>query len=467
MMPRLQDLTTPVKRAIWWAQAAAMLLFGALFGALLVGQAGPALAQDASPGAIVVLTVRGVIDPVVAQYIERSLSEANQAGAELVIIRLDTPGGLDTAMRDIVQAILNSAVPVAVFVEPSGARAASAGVFITMAAHVAAMAPGTNIGAAHPVDLSQGEMPEVMEDKVTNDAAAYIQAIAQQRGRNADWGEEAVRQSAALPAHQAQERQVVDLVADDLADLLTRLDGYQITVVGDEITLDLAGAVVEERPMTWLEVIAHGIVDPNIAYILLSLGTIALIAEFYNPGAIFPGVTGVIALILAFVALGSLPVNWGGTALIGLAFLLFLLDLNVAGFVLSIAGTISFVLGSLFLFSPFTPVAPTMPRLSVSPWLWGGMTVLLVGFFSLALTAALRAQRRTVLMSPQMAVGATGVALTSLDPQGVVQVQSETWTARTAGEPVAAGERVEIIERDGLRLQVRRLNQEQETSADK
>jgi membrane-bound serine protease (ClpP class) len=418
--------------------------------------AGPAFAQRTLRGAVVVLKVHGVIDPVVAQYVEQGIDAANDADAGLVVIQLDTPGGLDTPMRDIVQAILNSDVPVAVFVAPSGARAASAGVFITMAAHVAAMAPGTNLGAAHPVNLSQGEMSSTMESKMTNDAAAYIQAIAQERGRNAEWAEEAVRQSASLPAQQALERQVVELVADDLTDLLAKLDGHKVAVGGSEVTLELATAVVEEYPMTWLQVIAHGIVDPNIAYLLLSLGTIALIAEFYHPGTIVPGVTGVISLILAFVALGSLPVNWGGIALIVVAFVFFILDIKVAGFALSVAGTISFVLGSLLLFSPFRPTAPTMPRLSVSPWLLGGMTALLVGFFSVALTAALRAQKQTVLMSTQRLVGVTGIVLSDLDPQGVIQVQSETWTAIADAGPVSAGESVEVIGTEGLRLRVRR-----------
>ena len=208
--------------------------------------------------------------------------------------------------------------------------------------------------------------------------------------------------------------------------------------------------------MTWLQVIAHGIVDPNIAYLLLSLGSIALIAEFYHPGAIIPGVTGVISLVLAFVALGSLPVNWGGTALIVVAFIFFILDMKVAGFALSVAGAISFVLGSLLLFSPFRPTAASMPRLSVSPWLLGGMTALLVGFFSIALTAALRAQKQTVLMSTQRLVGAIGIAQSDLDPEGVIQVQSETWTAIADAGPVSAGESVEVIETEGLRLRVRR-----------
>jgi membrane-bound serine protease (ClpP class) len=240
--------------------------------------------------------------------------------------------------------------------------------------------------------------------------------------------------------------------------LLDKLDGRKLIIKDREVVLNLTAATIAERPMNWLEVIAHGIVDPNIAYVLLSLGTLALIAEFYHPGAIIPGVTGVIALIVAFVALGSLPVNWGGIALIGLAFLLYILDLKVAGFALSIAGTVSFVLGSLLLFSPFTPTAPTMPRLSVSPWLLTGMTALLVGFFTFALTAALRAQKQTVLMGTNVLVGATGIAVSNLDPQGVVQVMNETWTATADSESVDSGEKIEVIDADGLRLRVRRLS---------
>jgi membrane-bound serine protease (ClpP class) len=451
----------PIKKPGVWAQVVAALLFGAL----LLEMTGVALAQSPSGGAIMILEVRGVIDPVVAQYVTHNLDIANSTDARLVVVLLDTPGGLDTAMRDIVQAILNSAVPVVVYVEPSGARAASAGVFMTMAAHLAAMAPGTNIGAAHPLALGdQGEISATLEDKLTNDAVAYLQAIAQQRGRNTTWAEEAVRQSASLTAQQAVERQIVDVIADDLADLLTQLDGRKVTTRSGELRLDLAAAPLEERPMSWLELIAHGLVDPNIAYILLSLGTIALIAEFYNPGAVLPGVTGAICLILAFIALGNLPVNWGGLALIGLAFALFILDLKVTGFALSVAGAISFVLGSLFLFSPFVPTSPTLPRLTISPWLLALMTILLVGFFSFAVTAGLRAQRRKVLLDRQALVGATGIALSDLVPQGVVQVQSETWSA-TAAEPLKAGEPVEVIGSDGLYLQVRRPSRDEATGA--
>jgi len=415
----------------------------------------PGFSQDVSPGRVVVLRVRGVIDPIVAQYVEQGIGAAEAAHAGLVVIQMDTPGGLDTAMRTIVQSILNSDVPVAVFVAPSGARAASAGVFITMAAHIAAMAPGTNIGAAHPVDLSQQTLSSTMEDKVTNDAAAYIQAIAQQRDRNATWAEQAVRQSVSLTAQQAVDNHVVDLIATDLNDLLARLDGRQVTVNGASITLKLADAPIEEWPMTWLQEIAHGIVDPNIAYVLLSLGTLALIAEFWHPGAILPGVTGVVSLVLAFVALGSLPVNWGGIALILMAFVLFMVDIKVTGFALSIAGAISFVIGSLLLFSPLGPTAPAMPQLAVDLWLLAGITAMLVAFFTLVVAAGWRAQRRTGLMQVQVPQGTRGIALTDLDPEGVVQIQSETWSAMTGEGHVKAGQAVEVVSCDGLRLRVR------------
>lgn len=442
----------PCHRPSWWAKGVVVLLL-----TLLLALTGLAWVQAQSGQAVVILEVRGVIDPVVAQYLKHGLDTANRTDALLVVILLDTPGGLDTAMREIVQAILNSDTPIVVYVEPSGARAASAGVFIAMSAHLAAMAPGTNIGAAHPLAVgSEGEPASTLEDKLTNDAVAYLQAIAQQRGRNADWAEAAVRQSASLTAQQAVDRQVVDLVATDLAGLLAQLDGRRVVTRSGERRLDVAAAPLVRQPMTWLEAIAHGLVDPNIAYILLSLGTIALIAEFYNPGAVVPGVTGAICLILAFIALGNLPVNWGGIALIGLAFFLFILDLKVTGFALSVAGAISFVLGSLFLFSPFAPESPTLPKLAVSPWLLALMTLLLVGFFSFAVTAGLRAQRQQVLMGRQRLIGARGMALSELAPEGVVQVQSETWTA-IASEPIRAGETVEVVDSDGLNLQVRRV----------
>lgn len=418
-------------------------------------------ARAQSTGAVLVLEARGVVDPIMAQYLARGISVGESRQAALVVIRMDTPGGLDTSMRVIVQAILNSPVPVAVFVEPQGARAASAGLFIAMAGHVAAMAPGTNIGAAHPVSLTEGEMSSTTQDKVVNDAVAYLRSIAQERGRNADWAEAAVRQSVSLPALEAAEQGVVDLVAADVAALLQALDGRELTVAGRTQVLELGDPTMDVYGMTALETVAHGLVDPNIAYILLSLGTIALVAEFYNPGAILPGVAGAVSLILAFVALGSLPVNWGGIALIALAVILFVLDIQIAGFALSVAGAVAFVLGSLLLFSPFSPEAPSMPQVRVEPWLLVTMTALVVGFFALALGAGVRAHRRQALMGDRALLGQRGVVEIALDPSGVVRVMSEQWTAEAEDAPLAAGEKVEVVAVDGLRLRVRRAEHKQ------
>ena len=403
-----------------------------------------------------VLELRGVVDPIIAQYIQRGIAVADREGAGMVVIQMDTPGGLDTAMRDIVQAILNSETPVVVFVAPRGARAASAGVFITMAAHVAAMAPGTNIGAATPVDMSQEEMSDTLRAKAVNDAAAYVAAIAQQRGRNAAWAEEAVREAASLTAQQAFDQQVVDMIAADLADLLAQIDGREVMINGRVITLRTESAPVNSYKMTWFEMIVHGLINPNIAYLLISLGTLALVAEFYNPGSILPGVTGVIALILGFVALGSLPVNWGGIALIMLAIIFLVADTQVAGFALSVAGIVSFVLGSLLLFSPFSPAMPGVPQVAVNPWLIGAMTALLVGFFGFAVTAGLRSHRGAAMMGTHALLGKTGTAVTELAPQGIVQVGSESWSAVATAGPVQADEQVEVVGQEGLRLQVRR-----------
>lgn len=414
------------------------------------------MAQSNVSDAIVLLKVTGVIDPVVAGYVEQGVQIATEEGARLVVIQLDTPGGLDTAMRTIVQTIMNAQVPVVVYVAPSGARAASAGVFITAAAHIAAMAPGTNIGAARPVDIGQGEMPETMADKVTNDAVAYLAAIAEQRNRNVSLAEKLVRQSQSLTAQQALEERLIDLIAVDLKALLAALEGRTVEVSGAQVTLHTAGVPVVERNMNWLQVITHGIVDPNIAYVLLSLGTIALVAEFWNPGAIIPGVVGAICLVLAFVAFGSLPVNYGGVALIILAIIFFVLDLMVTGFGLTIAGVIAFIIGSLFLFSPLTPPEPSMPQLSVSPWLLIAMTAMLVLFFTTVLAAGVRAQLRPSAIRTSLPIGSMGVAVSDLKPQGVVQAAGEQWTAIAVDGDVHAGDEVIVVGHEGLRVKVRK-----------
>ena len=440
----------PLRGAVGSSLALVLLL-----AAIFLVPAPVLAAPPAAGAAVVLLDVEGVIDPIVARYVQREIGSAAASGAAAIILRLDTPGGLDSSMRIIVQAIMRSPVPVVVYIWPPGARAASAGLFIATAAHVAAMAPGTNIGAAHPVAAGAEEIPATLEDKVTNDAVAYIRALASERGRNAEWAEKAVRQSASLPARQAVEERVVDLMADDLDQLLSLLEGREVRLGERTITLSLVGSAVLHRPMTLPERLAHGLIDPNIAYLLLTIGTIAIIAELYNPGGVIPGVTGVICLLLAFVGLGSLPVNWGGIALILTAIAFFVLDIYVSGFALSVAGVISFLIGSLLLFSPGA-VEPALPRIAVSRWVIGGTTAALALFVAAALGAGVRAQRRAPAMSGRLAAGAQGVALTTLAPEGVVRVQSEEWTAVAMDEPIPAGTPVEVVSVEGLRLYVRR-----------
>lgn len=404
-----------------------------------------------------VINVTGVIDPVNAQYFVRAAAQAERNGAEVLIVRLDTPGGLDGPMRTIIRRMLSSTVPVVVYVSPPGARAASAGVFITVAADVAAMSPGTNIGAAHPVAGGGETLDATMNEKVTNDAVAYIRSIAAQKGHNPDWAEEAVRKSVSITEEQALELGVIDLVAEDLDQLLTKLDGRQVTTLAGERVLSTRGAHVQRTDMNFLESLLHVIVDPNIAYLLLTIGMAALLAEFYNPGALLPGITGVICLILFFVATESLPMNWAGVALIMIAIGLFVGDLMATTHgVLTVGGVVSFVLGSLLLFSPYTPAAPEMPSLRVNPWLVAIMTLMLAGLFTFALGTGLRAQRRAVTSGVETVVGQVGVATSDLTPAGTVLVQSETWSAVAEGEEIKQGQRVQVVAVEGLRVKVRR-----------
>jgi len=429
-----------------------VVIAGVMTFFLLVGPT--VLAQ--SPVHVDVLTVKGIIDPLVAQYMGRGIEVAHRDGAQCLVIQLDTPGGSGGPMRDMVQDMLNSPVPVVVYVAPAGARAGSAGVFITLAAHIAAMAPGTHIGAAHPVAIT-GVGTGTMDKKMTSDAAACAKAIAERRGRNAIWAEKAVRESTSLTAQEAVEAQVADLLASDLTGLLEEIDGWAVTTPTGTQILRTRGAEIRQMPMSLPQRVLHTIVNPNIAYLLFTIGIWALIAEFYHPGAILPGVTGVICLILAFVAFGSLPVNWGGIALIVLAVVLFLLDIKVAGYALSIGGAIAFALGSLMIFSPLASPSPTMPPLAVSRTLVAVMTGSITAFFLFALSAGIRAQRARVTTGVEAMVGATGVATSDLDPRGTVRVKSELWTAMAVGtEIIKEGERVRVVAVEGLKLKVTR-----------
>ncbi len=407
-----------------------------------------------------IVSIRGVIDTANSQYLSSSIDRAAADGAEAVIVLLDTPGGLDTSMRAMVQKILASPVPVVVYVSPSGARAGSAGLFLTLAADVAAMAPNTSIGAAHTVG-ADSQMDDVSSAKVMNDAAALARTLAARRGRNEAWADQAVRESASITDREAVDSKVVDLVAADLPDLLAQLDGRTIATSSGPRVLDTRGAAVWSLDMTLSEQALHTLIDPNIAYLLLTIGVWALIAEFFHPGALIPGLTGVVCLVLAFLAFESLPTNWAGLGLVALAMGLFVADVKASTHgALTAGGAVCFVLGSLMLYSPLSPASPSIPEVRVSPVVIAGVTLGLLAFFLFALQAGLRAQRRPPLHSSSRLLGESGYARTALRPEGpggTVHVRGETWTAVSDDGAISPGEPVEVTDVEGLRLHVQRV----------
>jgi len=406
--------------------------------------------------AINVVTVDGLINPVMARYVERGISNAESAHAVAVVIRVDTPGGLEESMRDIVQSIEGSDVPVITYVSPTGARAASAGTFIVMAGNVAAMSPNTTIGAAHPVDISGGDITGTLGDKATNEAAEYIRGIAILRGRNADWAEQTVRQSVAANQDEALSLHAIDIVADNLGDLLTKVDGRSVTLTsGDQTTLQTKDVPVVTNGMTLIERFLLIISDPNIAFILLSLGSLGLFIELFHPGVFFPGVFGGIALILAFFSLGTLPVNWAGVFFIILAFVLFGAEIVVSGFgALGIGGVICLILGGLLLTST------SNPQFQVSRWLIIGIAVVIAFFMFSVVTSIIRARRLPATLGTYTLVGKRAVARTPLDPTGIVFINGERWTAMSTTGRVEEGETVEITGVNGIRLTVRPIGKE-------
>ncbi len=398
---------------------------------------------------IIVIDYEGVINPVARQYIDENIKQANETDAQALIIELDTPGGLDSSMRSIIKAINGSSVPVVVYVAPNGARAASAGVFITLAAHVAAMAPETNIGAAHPVQIG-GKLGKTMEEKVTNDAVAYIKSIAQLRGRNAEWAEKSVRESISSTAGEALKNGVIDLIAQNLDDLLKKLDGMKVTTVSGPRVINTKGARVTVKQMGFRLKALSAISDPNVAYILLLLGFYGIFFEIISPGAVLPGVIGAISLITAFYAFQMLPVNYAGVLLILLAIIMFILDVKVASHgALTAGGIISMVIGSLMLFENGGPLlqlslAVIVPAVAV--------TVL---FFFLTVRLALQARRRKPVTGVEGMKGEAGVASTAINGQGTVRVHGELWSAWSE-EPIEAGERIEVESVEGLKLKVKK-----------
>ncbi len=408
---------------------------------------------QAASSSIYVLRIEGTINPVLIDYIERGIDQAEENNATALIIQLDTPGGLDTAMRDIIKEIVNAKIPVVVYVSPSGARAASAGVFITMAAHVAVMAPNTSIGAASPVAMgAEGEqqMSETMKEKIVNDAAAYIRSLAEAQGRNMEWAEKAVREAVSATEREALELNVIDMVAPNLEALISQLDGREVTLLdGSVVTLKTQIATIRYVDMTTIEDFLYTIADPNIAYILMSLAMLGIFVEITNPGLIFPGVVGAISMLLAFYSLGMLPVNYAGVLLMVLAFGLFLAEVFTATFGLFTAGGVTaLVIGSLILFKGGSTL------FQVNPWLIATVTIFIGGFFAFIVNRVIHAHRHQAVTGWEELIGKKAVVKVALEPEGTVLLRGERWTAISESGPVKPGEEVIITEVDGLTLKV-------------
>ena len=401
-----------------------------------------------------VITVDATINPATADYIHQSIEQAVEQGAECLVIRLNTPGGLLKSTRVIVSDLLTAKIPVVVYVAPAGSQSASAGSFITLAAHIAAMAPGTNIGAAHPVGLQGGEKDSIMNEKATNDAAAFIRTISEKRHRNIKWAEDAVRKSISITETEALKDSVIDLVASSVRDLLEKIDGRKVDMDGTQITLHTKDAEIVDIKMDWQHQVLDILSDPNIAYIFMMLGTLGLMFELYNPGSIAPGVIGVISLILAFYSLHTLPVNYAGLALIIVGIILFILEIKIASYgLLTVGGVISLLLGSIMLIR--SESALEFIHLS-----WGVVipTVLCTAaFFIFAIGMGIRAQRKKPTTGVEGIIGEEGEVIADINPVGQVRVHGEIWKATSSEGRLPAGTKVKVERVENLQLNVRRI----------
>jgi membrane-bound serine protease (ClpP class) len=407
---------------------------------------------SAATPAIEILRVEGTIVPVIADYIDRGIEQAEAKGSALVIIELNTPGGLLGSTEKIVQTIMNADIPVIVYVAPKGAWAASAGTFITLAAHIAAMTPGTTIGAAHPVSGGGGEIPEEQMKKITEFSAKWMRTIAQERGRNIEEAELAVTESKSFTDVDALEANLIDLRADNLQSLISEINGMKVTLAsGEEVVLNTESYMLEVNEMSFIERFLHAISDPNIAYILLSIGSLGIIAEIYSPGMFFPGILGAISLLLAFYSLGVLDANMGGILLILLAFGLFIGELLTTTFgIFTVGGIIALVLGSLLLFPQQGPLFRVDPRLIA------GVVIIVAVVFAFVMQRIVRVYRRQARTGREELVGKTALVKEALKPEGTIFFKGERWTAISEKEQVEVGEEVIINAVDGLTLYVTR-----------
>ena len=419
----------------------------------------------------VVIEIREAIQPSTAGFLERVVDEAAAGGARFVVIRLDTPGGLYDATRSMVETILDSPIPVIVYISPSGAHAASAGTFIAAAGHIAAMANGTNIGAASPVDVTGEDLPDTIESKATNDAAAFLRSIAEERGRNVQALEDTVTRAQAYSASEALTQNIIDIVAKDLEQLLADIDGRAVDLSGGPYVIESAGVEIREVEQNLLERFLGIISNPNITFLLLIAGAVGIFIEFWSPGLLGPGILGVICLALAFVAFGNLPVNWAGVGLIALAMVLMYVETQTPGFgVFGIGGAVSLVFGSIFLFGGFfegfTPPPFEGVDFRVNYWLVGAVTVAVSGLL-VFVARDIRATQRIAAMgsrkgitTPPSILGANGIATTDLAPTGMVQVEGEEWSAESdTGETIEKDAEVVVIQVEGLTLKVTRDTQ--------